>query len=63
MHYQDWEWNELKQQVDEAHDSVLKEYKAKGIYKGYLQKKYRVKTLIIDNIYLYVVDNLEVLYI
>ena len=33
-HYQDWEWNELKLQVDEAHLNVLNEYKAKEIYKA-----------------------------
>ena len=33
-HYQDWEWEELKQQVDEAHERVLKEYKASEIYKA-----------------------------
>ena len=30
-HYQDWEWEELKEQVDEAHQEVLKEYKAKEL--------------------------------
>ena len=33
-HYQDWEWDELKLQVDEAHINVLNEYKAKEIYKA-----------------------------
>ena len=33
-HYQDWEWDELKLQVDEAHLNVLNEYKAKEIYKA-----------------------------
>jgi hypothetical protein len=33
-HYQDWEWDELKEQVDEAHLEVLKEYKTKEIYKA-----------------------------
>jgi hypothetical protein len=33
-HYQDWEWDELKQQVDEAHELVLKEYKVEDIYKA-----------------------------
>ena len=30
-HYQDWEWEELKEQVDEAHLEVLEEYKAKEL--------------------------------
>lgn len=30
-HYQDWEWEELKEQVDEAHLEVLKEYKAEEL--------------------------------
>lgn len=30
-HYQDWEWEELKEQVDEAHQEVLEEYKAKEL--------------------------------
>lgn len=30
-HYQDWEWDELKLQVDEAHSNV---YKSKEIYKA-----------------------------
>ena len=33
-HYQDWEWDELKQQVDEAHELVLKEYRVEDIYKA-----------------------------
>ena len=33
-HYQDWEWYELKQQVDEAHQLVLKEYRVEEIYKA-----------------------------
>ena len=33
-HYQDWEWDELKKQVDEAHDLVLKEYRVEDIYKA-----------------------------
>lgn len=33
-HYQDWEWDELKQQVDEAHQLVLKEYRVEEIYKA-----------------------------
>lgn len=33
-HYQDWEWDELKQQVDEAHQLVLKEYRVQEIYKA-----------------------------
>jgi len=33
-HYQDWEWDELKQQVDAAHSKVLSEYKSKEIYKA-----------------------------
>ena len=33
-HFQDWEWDELKEQVDEAHLEVLKEYKTKEIYKA-----------------------------
>ena len=33
-HYQDWEWDELKQQVDEAHQLVLKEYRVEDIYKA-----------------------------
>ena len=33
-HYQDWEWDELKQQVDEAHELVLKEYRVEDIYKS-----------------------------
>lgn len=32
-HYQDWEWDELKLQVDEAHELVLKEYRVEEIYK------------------------------
>ena len=43
MHYQDWEWNELKQQVDEADDRVLKEYKAKDIYKAIYKKSIELK--------------------
>lgn len=34
VHYQDWEWDELKQQVDEAHQLVLKEYRVEEIYKA-----------------------------
>ena len=33
-HYQDWEWDELKLQVDEAHELVLKEYRVEDIYKA-----------------------------
>lgn len=33
-HYQDWEWDELKLQVDAAHSNVLNEYKSKEIYKA-----------------------------
>lgn len=33
-HYQDWEWDELKQQVDEAHELVLKAYRVEDIYKA-----------------------------
>ena len=33
-HYQDWKWDELKQQVDEAHQLVLKEYRVEEIYKA-----------------------------
>lgn len=33
-HYQDWEWDELKIQVDDAHELVLKEYRAEDIYKA-----------------------------
>ena len=33
-HYQDWEWEELKEQVDEAHLEVLEEYKAKELLKA-----------------------------
>ena len=43
VHYQDWEWYELKQQVDEAHDRVLKEYKAKDIYKAIYKKSIELK--------------------
>jgi|TARA_B110000444_G_C18701277_1_gene529083 hypothetical protein len=37
-HYQDWEWEELKEQVDAAHSKVLNEYKAKKIYKAIYSK-------------------------
>ena len=30
-HYQDWEWEELKEQVDEAHVQVLEEYKVEEL--------------------------------
>ena len=30
----DWEWDELKQQVDEAQQLVLKEYRVEEIYKA-----------------------------
>jgi hypothetical protein len=33
-HYQDWEWDELKIQVDDAHELVLKEYRVEDIYKA-----------------------------
>ena len=33
-HYQDWEWDELKQQVDKAHQLVLQEYRVEDIYKA-----------------------------
>ena len=33
-HYQDWEWDELKHQVDDAHELVLKEYRVEDIYKA-----------------------------
>ena len=33
-HYQDWEWEELKEKVDEAHLEVLQEYKAKELLKA-----------------------------
>ena len=31
-HYQDWEWDELKEQVDEAHVQVLKEFEAEELF-------------------------------
>ena len=31
-HYQDWEWDELKEQVDEAHQEVLKEYRVEYLF-------------------------------
>ena len=31
-HYQDWEWDELKKQVDEAHQEVLKEYRVEYLF-------------------------------
>jgi hypothetical protein len=34
VHYQDWEWDELKLQVDEAHQLVLKEYRVEDINKA-----------------------------
>ena len=37
-HYQDWEWEELKEQVDEAHVQVLEEYKVKELLEA-LERK------------------------
>lgn len=31
-HYQDWEWDELKEQFDEAHQEVLKEYRVEYLF-------------------------------
>jgi hypothetical protein len=37
-HYQDWEWDELKEQVDEAHQEVLKEYRVEYLYDLLIKK-------------------------
>jgi len=42
-HYQDWEWEELKEQVDEAHLEVLEEYKAKELLKALNSKAKSLK--------------------
>ena len=43
VHYQDWEWYELKQQVDEAHENVLNEHKEEDIYKAIHKKSIELK--------------------
>ena len=42
-HYQDWEWEVLKEQVDEAHQEVLEEYKAKELFKALNSKAKSLK--------------------
>ncbi|MDB9823992.1 Arm DNA-binding domain-containing protein [Flavobacteriaceae bacterium] len=41
-HYQDWEWEELKEQVDEAHLEVLKEYKAEELFEALKTKSFKL---------------------
>mgnify|MGYP003685858683 CR=1 FL=1 len=49
-HYQDWEWEELKEKVDEAHLEVLEEYKAKELLKALnLKAKFLISTKFISN--------------
>ena len=42
QHYQDWEWDELKDQVDEAHRQVLEDYNAKELFHKLEKKLVRV---------------------
>ena len=45
VHYQDWEWDKLKDQIDNAHIKVLKDYRVSNLMEQLHQRHVEINSV------------------